>query len=38
LKDTKKEPHVKVDWDKWLDQDDEEGGQENFDMSGMDFS
>ncbi|XP_051118881.1 uncharacterized protein Os08g0359500-like [Andrographis paniculata] len=34
-----KAPHyVKVDWDKWADEDDDTGGPANFDMDGMDFS
>ncbi|WOK93011.1 hypothetical protein Cni_G01703 [Canna indica] len=33
-----KAPHyLKVDWDKWVDEDDD-GGNENLDLGGMDFS
>ncbi|GKC19553.1 putative HSP20-like chaperone [Tanacetum coccineum] len=30
--------YVKVDWDKWVDEDDEAGPATNLDMGGMDFS
>ncbi|KAF2298437.1 hypothetical protein P3X46_003191 [Hevea brasiliensis] len=35
-----KPPHyLKVDWDKWVDEDEDDGGLgNNFDMGGMDFS
>jgi hypothetical protein len=34
-----KAPHyVKVDWDKWVDEDDDTGGPSDFDLGGMDFS
>ncbi|GAB4829906.1 hypothetical protein Ancab_019552 [Ancistrocladus abbreviatus] len=39
LRGDAKPPHyVKVDWDKWVDEDDESGGPPDFDMGGMDFS
>ncbi|XP_057743454.1 uncharacterized protein OsI_027940-like [Arachis stenosperma] len=34
-----KPPHyVKVDWDKWVDEDDDDGGLGDLDLGGMDFS
>ncbi|KAK9726298.1 hypothetical protein RND81_05G204500 [Saponaria officinalis] len=34
-----KPPHyVKVDWDKWVDEDDDTGGAADLDLGGMDFS
>ncbi|XP_051132189.1 uncharacterized protein OsI_027940-like [Andrographis paniculata] len=34
-----KPPHyLKVDWDKWVDEDDDTGGPADFDLGGMDFS
>ncbi|GKB94746.1 putative HSP20-like chaperone [Tanacetum coccineum] len=36
--DAKTPNYVKVDWDKWVDEDDEAGPATNLDMGGMDFS
>ncbi|KAL2485764.1 HSP20-like chaperones superfamily protein [Abeliophyllum distichum] len=39
LRGDEKVPHyVKVDWDKWVDEDDDDTGPADFDMGGMDFS
>ncbi|XP_073054245.1 uncharacterized protein OsI_027940-like isoform X2 [Primulina eburnea] len=39
LRGGEKTPHyVKVDWDKWVDEDDDSGGPADLDMGGMDFS
>uniref|UniRef100_A0A7N0VCA9 Co-chaperone protein p23 n=1 Tax=Kalanchoe fedtschenkoi TaxID=63787 RepID=A0A7N0VCA9_KALFE len=40
VKDVKTPHYVKVDWDKWVDEDDDEpaGGAGDLDMGGMDFS
>ncbi|GAB4841138.1 hypothetical protein Ancab_021882 [Ancistrocladus abbreviatus] len=39
LRGDAKPPHyVKVDWDKWVDEDDESGGPPDLDLGGMDFS
>ncbi|KAL0437612.1 UNVERIFIED_CONTAM: putative protein OsI [Sesamum radiatum] len=41
LRGNEKAPHyVKVDWDKWVDEDDDtgKGGPADFDLGGMDFS
>ncbi|XP_073314665.1 uncharacterized protein OsI_027940-like [Primulina huaijiensis] len=39
LRGDAKAPHyVKVDWDKWVDEDDDTGGPAGLDLGGMDFS
>ncbi|KAI3449494.1 hypothetical protein Pfo_006159 [Paulownia fortunei] len=39
LRGDEKAPHyVKVDWDKWVDEDDDTGGPGDLDLGGMDFS
>eukprot|EP01025_Chloroclados_australasicus_P026860 TRINITY_DN2667_c0_g1_i1.p2 TRINITY_DN2667_c0_g1~~TRINITY_DN2667_c0_g1_i1.p2 ORF type:complete len:164 (-),score=31.56 TRINITY_DN2667_c0_g1_i1:383-874(-) len=38
LKEAKKEPHIKVDWNHYLDQDDEEAGAGDIDFSNFDFN
>uniref|UniRef100_A0A2P2K662 Co-chaperone protein p23 n=1 Tax=Rhizophora mucronata TaxID=61149 RepID=A0A2P2K662_RHIMU len=39
LRSDGKTPHyVKVDWDKWVDEDDDDKGAGDLDMGGMDFS
>ncbi|XP_047966566.1 uncharacterized protein OsI_027940-like [Salvia hispanica] len=38
LRGDEKIHYVKVDWDKWVDEDDVDGGPGNLDLDGMDFS
>ncbi|CAA0828545.1 HSP20-like chaperones superfamily protein [Striga hermonthica] len=39
LRGDEKTPHyVKVDWDKWVDEDDDTGAPSDLDLDGMDFS
>ncbi|KAL1550250.1 hypothetical protein AAHA92_18241 [Salvia divinorum] len=39
LRGNEKTPHyVKVDWDKWVDEDDDAGAPSDLDLGGMDFS
>eukprot|EP01024_Parvocaulis_polyphysoides_P043417 TRINITY_DN3972_c0_g3_i1.p2 TRINITY_DN3972_c0_g3~~TRINITY_DN3972_c0_g3_i1.p2 ORF type:complete len:164 (-),score=29.04 TRINITY_DN3972_c0_g3_i1:203-694(-) len=38
IKEGKKEPHIKVDWNHYIDQEDEESGAGDVDLSKYDFS